>query len=73
MAVEDPPVHLRRKSDKVRLAGWINVALTAVLVYFCPAKVPAVIIACFWVIAVFAVTQAIAWRMDKKAKRLVIR
>lgn len=73
MALPDPPLFVRRKSDKLRVAGWINVPVTGVLAYFCPATVPALIAACFWVLGFFAVTQVIAWRMDKKANRLVRR
>lgn len=64
------PLYTRRKADKLRLAGWINAPVTAVLTYFCPATVPAIIAACAWVVVVFAVTQGLAWRLDKQANRI---
>ena len=66
-------IHIRRKADKLRIAGWINLPATAVAVYFCPATVPAFIAASVWVLAFFAVTHGLAWHMDKKANRLVRR
>ena len=67
------PIYIRRKADKLRIAGWINVPVTAVLIYFCPEIVAAFIAGSLWVLAFFAVTQGIAWHLDKKANRLVRR
>ena len=69
--IPSPVPHTRRKADKVRLAGWVNVILTAGLVYIAPDVVAAMVAACVWIVLVFAITQAIAWQLDKKAKRLV--
>ena len=67
------PIYIRRKADKLRIAGWINVPLTAVLVYLYPDTVPAFIAGSTWVLVFFAVTHGTAWYMDKKANRLVRR
>jgi hypothetical protein len=67
------PIYIRRKADKLRIAGWINVPVTAVAVYFYPDTVPAFLAGCVWVLVFFAVTQGIAWHLDKKANRLVRR
>jgi hypothetical protein len=68
-----PLPHTRRKTDKVRLVGWTNVPVTAVLVYMATDVIPAMFAACVWIILVFAVTQAFAWHLDKKAERMVQR
>ena len=60
-------LYWRRKADKVRLLGWLNVLASGGYVYLSSERLPAVIAACFWIIVVFAVTQAIAWHMEKKA------
>jgi len=64
------PTHVRRKADKVRIAGWINVPVSGVLAYFSPHTIPAIIGACFWILLFFGITQTIAWRLDKEANRL---
>jgi hypothetical protein len=64
------PIYIRRKADKLRIAGWINVPVTGVVAYFCPETVAAIIAGSLWVLAFFGVTHGIAWQMDKKANRL---
>lgn len=66
-------IHIRRKADKLRIAGWINVPVTAVAVYFYPDTVPAFIAGSVWVLVFFGVTHGMAWYMDKKANRGVRR
>jgi len=63
-------LHWRRKADKLRLVGWINVLASGGVVYLSSERLPALIVACFWIIGVFIATQVIAWRMDQKADRL---
>ena len=62
-------VDAKRKAEKIRLLGWLNVGLSAVVVSMSPSIVPALIGACFWIIAIFAVTQTAAWRLDKRASQ----
>ena len=57
----------KRKAEKIRLLGWLNVGLSALIVSISPSLVPALIVACFWIIAIFAVTQTAAWRLEKNA------
>jgi hypothetical protein len=64
---------VKRRAEKIRLLGWLNVGLSALVVSVSPAIVPALIIACFWILAVFGITQAAAWRLDKKAAERVRR
>lgn len=63
-------MHTKRKSDTVRLIGWANIAVSLAAVYFAPSMVPALIGACFWIIAVLGITQAVAWRIDSKEDEL---
>jgi hypothetical protein len=64
---------VKRKAEKIRLLGWLNVGLSALVVSLSPAIVPAMIAACFWILVVFGITQAAAWRLDKKAAERVRR
>ena len=60
---------VRRLADKIRMVGWVNVVLSATIVYFLPNRVHAVIGACFWIATVFAITEAAAWRLLRHAER----
>jgi hypothetical protein len=62
-----PLVEAKRKAERIRLIGWLNVLISAALVSVSPSVVPALIGACFWILVIFGVTQAAAWRLDKKA------
>ena len=53
----------------MRLASWINVVLSVAFVYFSKDKVAAMLVATFWIVAVFAVTHAIAWYWERKSDR----
>lgn len=63
-------MHIKRKSDTVRVIGWANIGVSLAAVYLAPSMVTALIGACFWIIAVLGVTQAVAWRMDRKEDEL---
>jgi hypothetical protein len=63
-------MHTKLKSDTVRVIGWANIGVSLAAVYFAPSMVTALIGACFWIIAVLGVTQAVAWRMDRKDNEL---
>ena len=67
--VQSEFVDAQRKAEKIRLLGWLNVGVSAVVVSMSPSIVPALIGACFWIIAIFAVTQTAAWRLDKRASQ----
>ncbi len=64
-------LRLRRKADKVRVAGWINLVITPIVGYFAPDRIAAIVMGCLWVVLVIAVTQIVAWRMDVHANRTI--
>jgi hypothetical protein len=63
-------MHVRRKSDKVRLVGWINLALTLVTGVFVQNHIAVIVVGGAWVVAVFAVTEIAAWWTDVTTGRI---
>ena len=60
---------LRRKSDKVRLIGWLTAPLTCLAVFFAPDRVAAFTFGLLWASIIVAVTETTAILMDRHAKR----
>ena len=67
-------MRLRRRADKVRAVGWVNLLFTAVC-YFVQAAEGAALLALagLWSAGVMALTYGIAWGIDKHAERVVRR
>ena len=63
-------MRLRRRADRVRAAGWLNLGIATLIFVVDPASWD---ILAAWSIAVMATTYAWAHRIDAKAERVVTR
>lgn len=63
-------MNLRRRADKTRFIGWINLAVTCV-VCIALADGVAFIAGRFWAAAVMVITYGAAHLIDKRAERVV--
>jgi hypothetical protein len=65
-------MRLRRRADKVRGLGWLNL-LVSVIGSITALDSAVLAIAALWAASVMAITYAIAWMIDKRADRVVTR
>lgn len=70
MSIADS-LRFRRRADKVRLAGFINAAITVAVCFIAEDRVGAFVIGAVWIVAMLGITQIVAWRIDAKANRVV--
>ena len=67
-------MRLRRRADKVRMFGWVNLFLSAAWsVVHATDGFFVLAIAAVWAAAVMALSYGIAWAIDKHADRVVKR
>ena len=62
-------LHFRRPADKVLLAAWVNMAVTAVVCFAAPDPIGAIVVGSLWIAAFSILAVIIARRLDKKAYR----
>jgi hypothetical protein len=62
-------LRVRRKSDKVLLGAWLNLAFTALVCIFATDRIAAIVIGCFWASIVSLVAVIAARHLDKQAIR----
>jgi hypothetical protein len=67
-------MRLRRRADKLRALGWINLLLTVVvsLVHISDG-VQVIAAGVIWAALIIASTHGAAWALDKRAERVVTR
>jgi hypothetical protein len=65
-------MRLRRRADKVRSVGWLNLAVS---VAWSAVALDGTVLALggLWAAAVMALTYGIGWAIDKHAERVVTR
>lgn len=67
-------MRFRRRADKVRAAGWINLLVTVVVAgVHLPDGLDALAVGSLWAALVMAVTYCLAWVLDRHAERVVRR
>lgn len=67
-------MRLRRRADKVRAVGWVNLLLAVVWSVIHASDGMAVLgFGVAWAAVILALTHAIAWMVDKHADRVVRR
>lgn len=67
-------MRFRRRADKVRAAGWINLLLTLIFAgVHLPEGFDALAVGFVWAMVVMAVTYGLAWALDRHAERVVRR
>ena len=67
-------VRLRRRADKVRAIGWLNLLFTVIWSVLHASEGGLVLaLAGIWSAGVMALTYGIAWVVDKHAERIVRR
>ena len=65
-------MRLRRRADKVRAVGWINLLVSIILsVVHASDGLAVLAVAVAWAAAVMAATHAAGWMIDKHADRVV--
>ena len=65
-------MRLRRRADKLRAVGWINLVITVIVSVLHASEGLAVLaLACAWAAIVMGVTHGAAWMIDKHADRVV--
>jgi hypothetical protein len=63
---------LRRRADQIRMLGWLNFAITLIFTGFHITEgVEVLLAALVWVTCVMALSYAAAWRIDRRAERVV--
>ncbi|HEV7803879.1 MAG TPA: hypothetical protein VGP15_22590 [Burkholderiales bacterium] len=63
---------LRRIANLVRMAAWVNLTITAVLGAFHAFDVVALLLpAGLWVACIMVIAYAAAWRIDRRAERII--
>lgn len=62
-------LHFRRPADKVLLAAWVNMAVTAVVCFAVPDPIGAIVTGSLWVAVFSLLAVIVARRLDKKAYR----
>jgi hypothetical protein len=67
-------MRLRRRADKLRAIGWINLLLTVVLsLVHVSDGIQVLTAGVIWAALVMALTHGAAWALDKRAERVVTR
>ena len=67
-------MRLRRRADKVRAVGWVNLFFAVIWSAIHGSDGIAVLaLAGVWAAAILALTYGIAWIIDKRADRVVTR
>ena len=67
-------MRLRRRADKVRAVGWINLFMTIVWsVLHASDGITTFAVGFIWAAAVMAATHVAGWMIDKHAERVVRR
>lgn len=67
-------MRFRRRADKVRAAGWINLLVTLIVAgAHLPEGFDALAAGSGWAALVMAVTYGLAWVLDRHAERVVRR
>ena len=67
-------MRFRRRADKVRAAGWINLLLTLIFAgIHLPEGLDALAAGSVWAAVVMGVTYGLAWVLDRHAERVVRR
>ena len=65
-------MRLRRRADKVRAVGWINLLIAIILsVVHASDGFGVVALAMAWAAGVMALTHGAGWMIDKRADRVV--
>ena len=67
-------MRFRRRADKVRAAGWINLLVTVIVAgVHLPEGFDVLAVASIWAALVMALTHGFAWALDRHAERVVRR
>ena len=67
-------MRLRRRADKLRAVGWINLLLSILLcLVYAGEGVHVLVTAAAWGVGVMGLTHGAAWAIDKHADRVVRR
>lgn len=67
-------MRFRRRADKVRAAGWINLLVTLIFAgVHLPRGFDALLLGAIWAALVMGVTHGFAWVLDRHAERVVRR
>jgi len=67
-------MRLRRRADKLRALGWINLLLTVVVsLVHVSDGIQVIAAGAIWAALVMASTHVAAWALDKHAERVVTR
>jgi Na+/H+ antiporter NhaD/arsenite permease-like protein len=67
-------MRLRRRADKIRVGGWVNLVFTIMACVVHASDGAAVtVLGVAWAAAVMAVTHGAGWMIDRHAERVVRR
>ena len=67
-------MRLRRRADKIRAVGWVNLLLTLVIAITHVSEGIQVLVAGFiWATLIMGLTHGAAWALDRRADRVVTR
>ena len=67
-------MRLRRRADKIRAVGWVNLLFTILFsVVYASDGAAVLAVAVAWGAAVMAITHGAGWAIDRHAERVVRR